>query len=314
MKIYNINKIKQSIDLKKDLDLLLAGQRQAFIDYTQGLFDIPAPLLMRFPKHDGDCHIKAGFRENDDIFIIKIATGFYQNEPLGLPPGDGVILVFSQKTGMLQGILCDGGYLTTLRTALAAAVAAQLTPWKINYIGIVGSGQLAIQTLELMKQLYPTAQFRIWGRSPDKTKTIAHAHDNIQICESIRDLAKGTNLIITATASTTTIIYVEDITENTHIIALGADDIHKQECDPLLFDLADTVIVDSRAQALKFGDTFHAIRDGRIVIDKVTELGSALEQGIPESSKMIITDLTGIAAQDLAVAQFVMERLHISAG
>lgn len=308
--IYKNHQIKEVIDLKRDLKKLMAEQRQAFIDYSRGVFDIPPPLQLRFPKHDGDCHIKVGFRENDDVFVIKIATGFYRNGDLGLiglPPGDGVILVFSQKTGILQSILCDAGYLTTLRTALAAAVAAQLTPWEINHIGIIGTGQLAIQTMETMKQLYPVAQFRLWGRSFEKTKAIAGSYKDIKICDTIRDLAKNADLIITTTASTKPIIYAEDIRENSHIIALGADDIHKQECDPHLFELADTIIVDSQTQALRFGDTFHAIQDNRIVIDKVIELGNVLENGIPAKSKIMITDLTGIAAQDIAIAKYVME-------
>jgi len=85
---------------------------------------------MTFANPPGDCHIKSGMCLDDDIFVVKIATGFYQNSSLGLPVVDGAILIFSRNTGRLETILCDGGYLTLVRTALAACVCAQLTPWQ----------------------------------------------------------------------------------------------------------------------------------------------------------------------------------------
>lgn len=52
----------------------------------------PAPIQMSFPKAHGDCHIKAGFKNEGDIFIVNIATGFYQNIRNDLPPpGDGTV-------------------------------------------------------------------------------------------------------------------------------------------------------------------------------------------------------------------------------
>ena len=38
-----------------------------------------------------------------------------------------------------------------------------------------------------------------------------------------------------------------------HIIALGADDAYKQECDPFLLGKVDCVIVDSRVQEAVWG-------------------------------------------------------------
>ncbi len=308
-KVYNIDQIKNVIELKRDFLELVQSQKQAFADFSAGLITVPAPIQMIFPKAHGDCHVKAGFKQNSEIFVVKVATGFYQNGASGLPSGDGAVLVFSQKTGLLQAILCDGGYLTTLRTAIAAGVSAKITPWDVQHVGIIGTGQLAIQVLEFMLLLYPQADFRIWGRSVQKTEAVTASYPGVKICESVQDLMHSGGIIITTTASIKSIIDLAYVNGKTHIIALGADEVGKQECDPKLFQMADTVVVDSKEQAVRFGDAFHAIQGGFITSDKSEELGNVIQKGISSHSNLIITDLTGIAAQDIAIVEWVLMSL-----
>jgi ornithine cyclodeaminase/alanine dehydrogenase-like protein (mu-crystallin family) len=60
------------------------------------------------------------------VYVLKVASGFYDNEKLGVPFADGVILVFSQQTGHLNSVLHDQCWLTDMRTAAAGAVAAHI--------------------------------------------------------------------------------------------------------------------------------------------------------------------------------------------
>jgi len=94
-----------------------------------------------FEKPPGDTHIKYGYIKGDPFFVIKIASGFYENPTLGLPSSSGLILVFSQTTGIVESILLDEGFLTDLRTALAGRIVAKyLAPGQIDCIGVVGTG------------------------------------------------------------------------------------------------------------------------------------------------------------------------------
>lgn len=308
MKIYPIEEIKQIVSLDSDLNILLQTIRQAFIDFSNGLVIVPLPLQMLFQNPPGDCHVKAGFNTNGNIFCIKVATGFYQNLDLGLPPGDGVILVFSKKTGMLEAILCDEGFLTILRTALAACVASKVTTFPVHQIGILGTGRLACLILQLIKQLYPDVSISLWGRNYEKLQQITSRHPDVTASKSRSSLLRESQLIITTTASSAPIVKKEDISSPLHIIALGADEPSKQELDPELFRSADKVIVDSKAQAIKFGDAAHAIRANIIDESKLQELGHILQSKDTDTSKLTITDLTGIAAQDIAISEYVLER------
>lgn len=300
--IYSAEQIKAAIDLKQNWKVLLQAQQQAFIDFSKGYIEVPQPLQMHFEKGQGDCHVKAGFKYGSATFVVKIATGFYQNTLKKPPAGDGVMLVFCQQTGLLKAILCDGGYLTTLRTAIAACIAAKITPWEIQRIGIVGTGQLAAQLLELFHLCYPQKAFSLWGRTFEKAKKLASPYPNVDSCKSIKELMDCCDLVITATANTAPIIKSSHINKKTHLIALGADEVGKQEFDPKLFQQADVIVVDSKTQAQRFGDAFYALASGLIFYEKLQELGHLVEAGILGQSKLIISDFTGIAAQDIAIA------------
>ncbi|MCX7343744.1 MAG: hypothetical protein NT128_06350 [Proteobacteria bacterium] len=74
MKIFDIKKIQQVINQEQDLEEIIETQKQAFIDFTSGLFEVPLPMQLSFPNQQGDCHVKAGFKKQGNIFVIKVAN------------------------------------------------------------------------------------------------------------------------------------------------------------------------------------------------------------------------------------------------
>jgi ornithine cyclodeaminase len=285
------------------------SQKQAFIDFSHGNIMMPLPLQLSFSKPRGDCHVKAGYKINESFFIIKVATGFYENTKGGLPAGDGVILIFNQRSGLLEAILQDGGELTHLRTSLAACLAAQLTPFPIKKIGIIGTGTQSTRCLQLLGFLYPKVPFLIWGRNESQAEQVAFSSPNAKVASSLGNLIASSQIIVTTTSSPTPLIYGADINPETHIICLGADEKGKQEIDASVFLKADMVIGDSLAQTTAFGDTSYALATGAIQSHQLHELGKVLAQPLVTHPKILITDLTGLAAQDMAIAQWVFDKL-----
>ena len=84
---------------KLDLPQVISLQEAGFVAYSQGQIVAPPVGHLHFVSPPGDCHIKYGMLKDDDIFIVKIAQSFYDNPKLGLPSSNGVMLVFSAKTG-----------------------------------------------------------------------------------------------------------------------------------------------------------------------------------------------------------------------
>ena len=136
-KVLELDEIKRLIDVPK----LIQAIEDGFVLYSEDKVVVPPVGFLRFEQPPGSVHIKYGFVKNDDVYVLKMASGFGDNAALGLPVADGLILVFSQKTGHLELILLDKAWLTDMRTAAAGAVAAKhLAAKNIDHIGMKYSG------------------------------------------------------------------------------------------------------------------------------------------------------------------------------
>jgi ornithine cyclodeaminase len=297
MKIFNIDQIQESINITKDLQELINSQKAAFIDYSAGLYDVASPMQFIFPKAGSDCHIKSGYKQGSQHFVVKIAS----SSRFG---NNGLILVFDVESCQLRDILQDKGFLTTFRTAIAGIICLSLMPWTLQNIGIIGSGSLAKQLYELVRAKYPQANILLYGRNKVKAAAIGDL-----VCESAQDLVAKCDVVFTTTSSVKPIIYAIPESRNIAIIGLGSDDEHKSELSPELFKTVDIVIVDSKLQAAKFGDVSTALKAGIVSQDALMELGVVLKLGIYENIKTIIADFSGIGPQDVAIAEFVLSRL-----
>lgn len=319
MRVYTKDEISAVLDLERNLHDLIELLKEAFIAFSKNQMVVPMPLQLSFKDPEGDCHVKAGYKIGSEFFAIKIASGFYSTVS-GSPTrssGDGVVIILSQKTGRIEAILHDEGLLTQIRTAIAACIAAELTPFSIEQIGIIGTGRLAKTCIELLSRVYPGRKFKIWSRNPKRSIALATSLPGIEIEveDSCSKLVRSNKLIVTTTASRQPIVWASDVQIGTHIIALGADEKGKQELDSEIFLIADSIIVDSKDQAKQFGDTSHAVNKGITEIAKAIEVGQLLtaKRMINGSEDCIwVTDMTGIAPQDVFLAMWVYRRLERS--
>lgn len=311
MKIYNKEQIATVINLERDFVELMNLQKKAFIDFSNGDVVVPTPLQLSFKNPIGDCHVKGGYRINDEFFVIKVVSGFYE-----CSSGDGLVIVASQRTGKIEEILHDEGWLTQIRTALATCIAAELTPFDIDQIGIMGAGKQAEVCLQFLCKLYPSKKFLLWGRNSEKAdllvNKIKHGNVgmNVNVSKSDLELIEAVQLIVTATPSHEPFLLAKSIKSKKHIIALGSDEKGKQELDIYIFEKAGVILTDSRKQASEFGEIPYAMNAGLIKGD-ILELGEVIGKGLKDfnTNKIIITDLTGIAAQDVFIAQWIFEKL-----
>ena len=92
------------IEIVKKLDLIPLIQ-DGFVAYSQGRSVVPPVGELSFKDPPGDVHIKYGYILGDSYYVIKIASGFWNNETFGIPNGQGMMLLFNQKTGQPKAIL-----------------------------------------------------------------------------------------------------------------------------------------------------------------------------------------------------------------
>ena len=312
MKILDLKQIK-SIVSNFEVSEILKVIESGFVAYSCNQSVVPpvGELLMQDPP--GEVHIKYGYLKDDDYYVVKIASGFYDNATLNLPSSNGLMLLFNQKTGELQCILLDEGYLTDIRTAMAGAISAKyLAPKKVNCIGIVGSGIQARLQLQHIAAVTDCRQAIIWGRSENSLSRYAsdmkESDFHITTVTDIDVVTDNCNLIITATPSTLPILKANKIKKGTHITAMGSDGSHKQELEESILDLADIVVADSIEQCLLRGEIYKALNACVIEQSKLVELGNVISgKSVTRvnDEQITIADLTGVAVQDIQIAKAV---------
>jgi ornithine cyclodeaminase len=311
MKIITLKQIK---DLLPSLDLIPAIEA-GFVAYSAGQAVMPPVGELLLDK--GEVHIKYGYLRQEEYYVIKIASGFYQNPELGLSSSNGLMLLFRQQTGECAGILLDEGYLTNVRTAAAGAIAAKyLAPKEVGCIGIVGTGIQARLQLLYLKEVTACRQVLVWGRSNAKLKKYQQDMEaegfTVETTLKAAEVLHTCRLVVTATPSTEPLLFAHDLQESTHITAVGADTPHKQELDPAILKQADLVVADSIKQCLERGEIHKAIQSKSITQDKPVELGHLIAGNIPgriSQDQITIADLTGVAVQDIKITAAVYEAL-----
>ena len=315
MKIVALDQIKAvlpSVNLMGEIE-------KGFIAYSRGESVVPpvGELVMQNPP--GDVHIKYGYLKGDDYYVIKIASGFYGNSELGLPSSNGMMLMFSQKTGEPVAALLDEGYLTDVRTAVAGAIAARhLAPSKVSCIGIVGTGIQARLQLKYLKPIVDCWKVMVWGR--DASKCDAYRKEaqaigfEVTATTDADELLRECNLIVTTTPAEAPVLNdASALIPGTHITAIGSDTHTKQELAADILARADIVVADSISQCLERGEIHQAIKAGAIGATKLIELGSVIAgstAGRTDDQQISVADLTGVAVQDIQIAKAVFEKLR----
>ena len=326
---------------------LLQSAADGYKALSAGQAHIAPVQHLKFDK--GDTCVKSGYRitdrmsqvpmnsEDDQYFVTKIASGHPANVDLGTTATSGVMMIFSQLTGKLKAILLDDGYLTDLRTAVAGALAIQqFGPECVTRIGVVGTGTQARFQLKVLRSVTLCRHVVICGRDELKLAAIKRdveqmGYTSVETTSNVSDVCSTCNVIITATTATTPLITAEQIQPGTMIVAVGADCAGKQELDSQIFhpNTMDLVLVDSKAQCCSYGETSHAIRCAVISASQCVEIGSALtsmSEGeftgnpvvplragdvCPADGHLcsVVFDSTGVAIQDVQIAEAVYRAL-----
>lgn len=273
---------------------------------------MPPILRLDIPEHRGEVDVKTAYIPGLDHFAIKISPGFFGNPALGLPSTNGMMVVLSARTGLVEALLLDNGYLTDVRTAAAGAVAARhLAALDAETAAILGAGMQARMQLRALMLVRPITRANVWARDPAKAKAFAaemNAEAGIPVtaAATVAEATKGADVIVTTTPSETPILGAADVQPGAHVTAMGSDAEHKNEIAPDLVAVA-TYVADRLSQTRKLGELHHSPLADR----DFPELGQIIAGTAPgrsDDSQITLADLTGTGIQDTAIAALALAR------
>ena len=286
----------------------------AYVASSSGNVQTGDVVHLNFPESNGDCHVKSGHITNTDAYVIKIASGFYNNPSKGLPSSNGMMLAFSARTGEPTAILRDEGWLTDMRTGIGGAIATKaLASKNAKKVLIIGSGIQARFQANCLASLMPVRSFNfnIWGRNIGAASTLVEElrsnNLNADVATNLDEEVSLADIIITTTPATSPLFGDNLVRPGTHITAIGADTHGKQELPTSLIESASLLVCDMISQSLNHGE-FQVINDTDRS-KKVLELGNILSNscaGRASDYDITIADLTGIAAQDIAITSEIV--------
>lgn len=318
MRILTEADLRQIIAL--DLESV-ACVEDAFRALASGGVSMPPILRLDIPAERGEVDVKTAYIPGLDSFAIKVSPGFFNNPSIGLPSTNGQMIQFSAKTGLIEALLLDNGYLTDVRTAAAGAVAAKyLARENARVATIIGAGMQAGMQLEALKLVRPITEARIWARNVDSAKKAAQNFTQklgipVTAIADAKEACDGTDIIVTTTPSETPLIKAEWLAPGQHVTAMGSDAEHKNEIDPALFLRSITYVADSLSQTRRLGELHHAISAGIVAAGTVfSELGQIVLNKAKfqrQAEDITFCDLTGTGVQDTAIARLATERASL---
>src|SRR6056297_304773 len=162
--------LRKAVALDRDTVKVI---EEAFGALSDGGVVMPPVMSMDLAEAHGEVDVKTAYIPGFKGFAIKVSPGFFDNPRLGLPSLNGLMILFSAKTGLVEAVFLDNGYLTDLRAAAGAVAARYLAPDLVHTAGVIGTGVQARLQARAARLVRPYDRLLIWGRDADKARACA---------------------------------------------------------------------------------------------------------------------------------------------
>jgi ornithine cyclodeaminase/alanine dehydrogenase-like protein (mu-crystallin family) len=225
-----------------------------------------------------------------------------------------LVPLYEISTGALLALI-EADFMGQQRTGAASGVATKfLARPGANSAAIIGTGGQAKTQLEAIAAVRKLDFVRVYGRDPGRRAMFAEEMSErlsipVKAVDSPTEAIRNADIINTATTSSKPVFDGREISEGTHINAIGANHAHKRELDDVAISRADLIFVDSLAQSRQeAGDLIIPFQQQPQKWDDVHELHQLVGGQVPgrTSEKQItLFKSNGIASWDLAVAEKV---------
>jgi ornithine cyclodeaminase len=294
--------------------------REAAFDAVEKVFAAMAakdaynfPVIREAIGHEDALYgFKGGFDKAGLTLGLK-AGGYWPNnlEKFGHINHQSTVFLFDPDTGMPSAMV-GGNLLTALRTAAASSVSIKhLARPDARVIGMIGAGHQSTFQLRAALEQRRFEKVIGWNYHPEMLPNIEKVANEAGLpFEAVTlDGMQQADVIISITSAFAPSLMAQHVSAGCHIACMGTDTKGKQEVESALI-ANGTVFTDEVAQSISIGEAQHAIADGMITPNDITELGAVINgthTGRSSDTEITIFDGTGVGLQDLAVAAKVVD-------
>ena len=284
---------------------VLGAVERAFTAHGKGESQMPAKVYLELPQYNGDFRAMPAYMSGSAG--LKWVNSHAENpKRYNLPAVLAMYILSDPKTALPLAVM-DATLITALRTGAAAGVASKFLARKdAKSIGFVGCGVQSHYALEAHRAALGKLEIVAADRNEDVAK--AFATEVGGKAASVEE-ASACDIVVTTTPSHTPVVKKAWVKAGAHINAMGADAAGKQELETELVKAA-SVYLDDVEQASHSGEVNVPISKGEY---KESDIAGTLGEVMVEKcqgrkgDEITIFDSTGLALQDLAVAQMVYD-------
>ncbi|RJG41723.1 ornithine cyclodeaminase family protein [Mesorhizobium sp. DCY119] len=302
-----------------DPELCMEAVRECFIALARGTAQLNPIVIGKGQVAGATFSVKSGWSTDHGVAGVKIGAYWPGNELAGLPRHNSTIFLIDQQTGRIATAMEAAG-LNGLRTAAADAIATDLLArLDSETLSVIGSGNQAQFELQMLLRVRPQIRKVLIGvRDPRRAGNLLQfLADRYKVAAEVVDIetaCRNADILVTATPSRAPLVEAGWVRPGTHISAMGADQAGKQELSIALLKMA-RLFADYPAQSIVVGEFQHVAEDvasGSVGITAIGEVLLGQTKGRVSADEITIFDSSGVALQDLLVAQRVLAARDVS--
>lgn len=271
------------------------------------------PVIREAIGHEDALYgFKGGFDRVGGALGLK-AGGYWPHnlEKRGLINHQSTVFLFDPDSGRVRAMV-GGNLLTALRTAAASSVSIRhLARADASVLGMVGAGHQATFQLRAALEQRRFEKVIGWNYHPEMLPNLARIAEEAGVPFHAVDLPglAEADVIITITSAFAPSVLDAHVSPGTHLACMGTDTRGKQEVEAALVARA-SLFTDEVAQSISIGEAQHAVAQGLVAPDRITQLGAVITGAHPgrqSADEITLFDGTGVGLQDLAVAATVVD-------
>ncbi|HKI90753.1 MAG TPA: NAD(P)-binding domain-containing protein [Gaiellaceae bacterium] len=306
-----------------DLDELLEALARAHAELSAGAVSLPT----RIAAYSGDAGLLGAMpaylpsagpwleassvepttpgRRSDASGVLgcKLVTLFPGNADR--PTHQAAIMLFDETNGTPVALL-DGTYVTEIRTAAAAALAARLLARDdARILAVLGTGAQARMHLRTFAGIRDWDEVRVAGRDPAKAEALA-ADTGATAAATFEAAVRGADVVAATTHADVPVVRRDWLAPGAHVSSVGYNQAGS-ELDPAI--VADAVIVVETRAVLApppAGALELAGLDESAIHAELGELVAGTRPGRTSPEEITLYKSVGVAVQDLAAAALVL--------
>ncbi len=269
MLILTADDVQKALPMKETIEAM----KRAYASLSDGKADVPLRTQLSVPSQDAvSLFMPAYVQDNEgDALVIKVVSLFPKNpeRQRSLPLIQAAVLVLDAETGQIVALL-EGSSLTAIRTGAGSGAAIDLLARPDSrVVAVFGAGAQGRTQLEAACSVRKIEE--AWVFDPFIERAEAFARKMAGVGEIPKKLRVATNseqalaetdIVCTATTSSTPVFADADVRSGTHISAIGSYTPEMQEVPPETVARA-LVVVDSRSATLaETGDLLKPMQEG----------------------------------------------------